>query len=157
MKNFKAQIISAFPGTGKSYIYNNKLFKDKKVLDSDSSEFSWIIHNGKKVRNPQFPINYLHHIITNLEKVDYIFVSTHQEVRDILINAKIPFTLVVPDITLKSQYLERYRQRGSPEKFVETLDMFWDKFINDCLKDKNCDGVDLRVLQSGQYLQDILN
>jgi hypothetical protein len=34
-------VISAFPGCGKSYCYNN--YQDKlSMLDSDSSEFSWI-------------------------------------------------------------------------------------------------------------------
>lgn len=38
MKNTK--VISAFPGTGKTYCFNN--FKGITMLDSDSSEFSWI-------------------------------------------------------------------------------------------------------------------
>ena len=39
MKDTK--IISAFPACGKTYLFEN--FKDKIILDSDSSKFSWII------------------------------------------------------------------------------------------------------------------
>jgi hypothetical protein len=57
-------VISAFPGCGKSYCY--KKYQDRfSILDSDSSEFSWIKDNeGKntKERNPDFPNNYIDHI-----------------------------------------------------------------------------------------------
>ena len=68
----KTRIISAFPGTGKSYFHNNSEYS---TLDSDSSEFSWIINDdGDKVRNPNFPSNYISHIKDNIGKADFIFV-----------------------------------------------------------------------------------
>ena len=63
-----ALVISAFPGCGKSTYYN--MYKDtQKILDSDSSEFSWIKDengNNTKERNPEFPMNYINHIKDNL-------------------------------------------------------------------------------------------
>ena len=44
----RTRIISAFPGTGKSYYHSNH--KDT-TLDSDSSLFSWIYVDGIKQRN----------------------------------------------------------------------------------------------------------
>lgn len=41
----KTRIISAFPGTGKSHYAAANL---NKVLDSDSSHFSWAMEEGKK-------------------------------------------------------------------------------------------------------------
>ena len=37
----KTIILSAFPGTGKTYLFNNQEKLGLSVLDSDSSEFSW--------------------------------------------------------------------------------------------------------------------
>ena len=61
--------------------------KIRKILvlqfaDSDSSVFSWIEVNGKKERNPDFLSDYIEHIKSLIGKVDYIFVSSHGDVRD---------------------------------------------------------------------------
>ena len=58
MKNTK--VISAFPGTGKTYCYNKLKELGIEILDSDSSEFRWIKdENGNNTtkRNPDFPNN----------------------------------------------------------------------------------------------------
>jgi len=41
MKDDKIRVVSAFPGTGKTYFANN--VKDIKSIDLDSSSFSWNI------------------------------------------------------------------------------------------------------------------
>ena len=67
-KTIRTKIISAFPGTGKSY-YHNK--NKETTLDSDSSNFSWIKdENGNNTteRNPKFPQNYIYHIKENIGK-----------------------------------------------------------------------------------------
>jgi len=52
----KTAVVSVFPACGKSYTYNH--FRDKySMLDSDSSQFSWIKDadgNNTKERNPDF-------------------------------------------------------------------------------------------------------
>lgn len=58
-------VISAFPACGKSYKVKNYNGKPYTMLDSDSSNFSWIkdeLGNNTKVRNPDFPSNYIQHI-----------------------------------------------------------------------------------------------
>jgi len=57
----RTRIISAFPGTGKSFYHNTH--KDT-TLDSDSSNFSWLA-DDKTLRNPEFPYNYIKHIKEN--------------------------------------------------------------------------------------------
>jgi hypothetical protein len=65
-------IISAFPGVGKSHFYNT--YKDEfKIHDSDSSLFSWIVKDGQKIRNPDFPKNYIEHL-ESLDPKDIIIV-----------------------------------------------------------------------------------
>jgi hypothetical protein len=125
----KTKIISAFPGTGKS-VYHSK--HKKTTLDSDSSNFSWIIDEiGNKIRNPEFPKNYIDHIKENISKYEFIFVSSHKEVRDALFENCIFFYLVYPDNRRKDEFIERYKNRGNDEKFIELVSNKWDDWMKE--------------------------
>ncbi len=127
----KTKVISAFPACGKSYFYNQNK-ESGMVLDSDSSEFSWIKDkngNNTKERNPEFPQNYMQHIKNNIGKVDIIFVSSHDNVRAALKENSIEYTLVSPKIELKEEYIERYKKRGNDEGFITFISTKWEEFI----------------------------
>ena len=141
------RIISAFPGTGKTYFHQNS---DLKVLDSDSSKYHWIKKGG---RNPDFPNNYIAYIKKNLGKVDFILVSSHALVRGALINEGIEYTLVFPERSQKNEYLERFKQRESSEVFVNLLFKNWDRWISELEGQLGCIKIKLK---QGQYLSDIL-
>ena len=133
-------VVSAFPGCGKSYFFENS---DIKTIDSDSSKFD----------KSDFPKNYIEHIRENLGKQDIIFVSSHKEVREALVNENINFILVYPNITLKDEYISRYETRGNDEKFVELLNNKWDEWTTDCFNQSNCYHIQLN---SGQFLSDVI-
>ena len=138
MKNTK--IISAFPGTGKTHLFNNtNLF----VLDSDSSYFD----------KTNFPKNYIEHIKSYIGKVDYILVSSHEDVRDELIRNKIDFLLIYPDESLKNEYIERYKMRGSSDGFINLISANWDKWISDCSGQRRCLNI---KLPSGKFISDVI-
>jgi hypothetical protein len=138
----KAKVISAFPGCGKSHFYRS--MKDEiKILDSDSSKFD----------KSDFPRNYIEHIKENIPSADIILVSSHEDVRKELAKNGIDFTLVFPDISLKEQYIKRYKERGSPESFIKLLDNNWDNWINQLLKQESCDKI---ILKKDQYLADVI-
>lgn len=150
MKNTK--IISAFPACGKTYVFEN--FKDKVILDSDSSKFSWIIVNNEKVRNPDFPKNYINHIKENIGKADYILVSSHENVRKALEEAGVDFYLVYPEKQLKEEWIGRCFLRGSEEKFCQLIADNWDAWINQLETDsKKHQSVQLK---SGEYLSNVI-
>lgn len=131
MKNTK--IISAFPGCGKTYCFNKYKDSNIKILDSDSSEFSWIKdENGinTKERNPDFPMNYINHIKGNIGEVDIIFVSSHDIVRNALKENNIKYILVYPCLGAKEEYINRYIARGSDENFIKFIDHNYEEFIN---------------------------
>ena len=117
------KIIAGFPGVGKSYAYKKLTEEGKVVYDSDSSTFD------KK----DFPRNYIEHIKAVVEEglADYIFVSTHKEVRIALIEEDIPFNIVFPFLGAKGVYLERYRKRGSPEAFIKLLDANFGTWVSE--------------------------
>lgn len=160
-------VVSAFPGCGKSSIFNNageynlvpvpfsgdmlELSKIERkegqtlVFDSDSSNFD----------KAHFPGNYISYIKSLLEMFDnvVIFVSSHIAVREALAESGVEYVLVYPEAYLKQQYLERYTERGSPEKFIELLSERWLEWVASCDNDKNA--VSHYKLTNGQYLSNI--
>ncbi len=148
------RIVSAFPGCGKSFLTEN-FDADGPVLDSDSSGYSWLqAEDGSKVRNPDFPKNYVEHIEQNIGSAALIVVSSHAEVREPLADEGIDYTLVYPEPALKEDYLERFQRRGSPAAFVNLLDNKWDDFIGDLESDPSPKKV---ILGPGQYLSDVID
>jgi hypothetical protein len=143
----KTVIISGFPGIGKSYFHQNN--PDLIVLDSDSSNFSWL---SEGVRHPDFPNNYMEHIKSNIGKVTVILVSSHKVVRDALRENGIEYTLMYPDKSLKDEYIERYKNRGSNDTFIKMINENWGNFIDDI----ESDTFPVKVkLEKNQYLKDV--
>lgn len=134
MKNYISTfVISAFPGCGKTYCYNH--YQNRyTMLDSDSSNFSWVKDqngNNTKERNPDFPNNYIKHIKDNIGKVDIIFVSSHKNVREALAKNNINTIIVYPALEMKEEYIQRYEQRGNDQKFIDFISNNWNNFINE--------------------------
>jgi hypothetical protein len=127
-KAMRTRIISAFPGTGKSFYHKNHA---ETTLDSDSSFFSWVETVQGKVRNPQWPENYIKYIKENIGKYEFIFVSTHKEVREALLDSCIFFYLIYPDEGRKDLYLDRFKRRGSSHEFIELLDKSWGQWLKE--------------------------
>ncbi len=119
-----SKIICAFPGTGKSY-FSEKVKTPFKVLDSDSSKFN------KK----HFPHNYIESIKTNIDNYDVIFASTHKIVRDCLKINSIIFMLVYPQKRLKSEYMDRFKNRGDTKEFIELINKNWENWIDQLEKE----------------------
>lgn len=143
-------VIAGFPGVGKSFLFNND--KNLIISDSDSSLFSWIVENGEKKRNPNFPDNYIEHIEARMDIMDYIFVSTHDVVRKALQDNNIQYTLVYPDRSLKNEYLERYKNRGNDGNFIKLFENKWDEFIEQMEAEEFPKKI---KLTSGTYLKDV--
>lgn len=164
MKDTK--IIAAFPACGKTYYFENRE-EDNIVLDSDSSKFSWtyqgmkdkngnLLRGIEKVRNPEFPNNYIAHIVENIGKVDYIFVSTHDIVREALKKHNIDFTIVFPEQSLKEEWIGRCFLRGSDEKFCQLIADQWDNWMLQMEEEVVVNGRKHYRLTHGEYLSDAM-
>lgn len=136
------QILSAFPGTGKSHLFGTG-FESLKIADSDSSTFD----------EDQFPYNYADHIHQARLTHDLCLISSHAAVRSELKARGLNYLLVYPARSCKEEYLARYLKRGSPASFVQRMDENWDSFIDSCEQDSS----PCVVLQPGQYLGDVVN
>lgn len=123
-------VISAFPACGKSTLVSHN---DTEYLmcDSDSSKFSWIYKDGKKTdtRNPNFINDYVEHIKSSIGYLDVIFVSSHAEVRHKLQEEGIKYFLVYPSLSMKDTMLERMRQRGNSEQFIQFQSDNYEQFV----------------------------
>lgn len=116
----KTLIISGFAGVGKTVAYNK--FKDLDnfiILDSDSSTFDKL----------NFPDNYIEHIKSNIGIADVILVSAHEDVRQALCDNKIRFYYFVPHISMKEEFINRYKNRENTESFVNLLDKNWESWV----------------------------
>ena len=143
-KSKNTVVVSGFPGVGKSFfISQDNVLPDKlAALDSDSSKF----------KKTEFPSNYVDKVKDDIGSYHIIFVSSHKEVRNALVERKIPFILVYPDVKSKEEYLQRYRKRGSSEDFINNVDANWEEWLKDMKKQKGCKHI---VLKEGEYLTDI--
>ncbi len=82
-----------------------------------------------------------------------MLVSSHDNVREALVQNEIDFALVYPDRNPKDEYMTRYRERGSPKPFLDLMDKNWDSFIDSCEAQTGCQKA---ILSSGQFLADLL-
>lgn len=133
-------IISAFPGCGKSYVTKHHTEERYKIIDSDSTNFSWIKDeqgNNTSERNPLFPQNYMEHIKDNIGKVDVIFVSSHRAVRTALKEQHLKFILVSPRPHMKKEWIRRFDERGNSLEFIDFISKNWIEFIDDISKEKD--------------------
>lgn len=185
-------ILSVFPACGKTYVYEHQKELGISVLDSDSSEFSWMqrkrtteeleeikrnwnptdhlipvnvyINQIKdqliKVRNPEFPANYIKHIKEQMKsgKYDFIFVSSHQSVREALRNENIEYTIVCPNINMKEEWLGRcyFRKLEGKQLFpIQVLIDNWDTWIKQLIDeiDHYKNGI---FLYHNEHLSDII-
>lgn len=139
------RIIAGFPGVGKSSLA--KKYPDL-VTDLDSGLFGKDKDGNK---NENWLEDYYQAIIKQSEN-KVILTSTHKELLEKLQENDIPFAIVIPDINIVEEYLQRYKQRGSNEEFIQKIYEQWDGWIN---KINNMEGVETFNLPSGVYLSDI--
>lgn len=176
------RVFSVFPACGKTWIFERQKELGITVLDSDSSEFSWCMRTRTdkeakaiiaeknyttlsdiesvynevcKLRNPDFPKNYVEHIREKLGTCDYLFVSSHEEVRAAMYAAGIDYTLVYPYSNCLAEYVGRcyLREMAGTNGFpISVLINNWDKWIEQCMSDP---GASCRWrLANGEYFMD---
>ncbi|MBW2998391.1 ATP-binding protein [Candidatus Woesearchaeota archaeon] len=140
------KIISAWPGTGKTYLGRNS---DSTIIDFRSGLYS---KDDEKIINPNFPENYIGAMKKIIPNYEIILISCHSVVIDALEKEKISYTLIYPEIFLKEEYIKRYKNRANPEGWIQNVANNWEKWIKDFDKLK-CNKI---KLQKGQYLSDII-
>lgn len=83
-----------------------------------------------KVRNPNFPANYIEHIKENIGKVDFIFVSNHLIVREAMEEAGIRYCTVYPKKEMLNEWVGRMYRRGDNDYVIKLNIDHWEEFMN---------------------------
>ena len=163
----KTKIFSVFPACGKTWLCEHQEQYGLKILDSDSSKFSWLyvdtdefgepLDGYRRVRNPDFPANYIKHIKENMGEYDYIFVSSHASVREALEVEDIDFTIVYPSMSCFAEWIGRCfirDKRGESGCNPDVLYDNWYQWLREC-EVTGCNHEEI-VLCSGQHLSDYI-
>jgi len=135
----KAIIYAAFCGTGKSYICK----RHKGSSDVECWEY----------RNSKFPDNYINEIKEIHSMGHMVFISADPIVLNKLNDLKYNITLIYPDLSLRSEYLDRFISRNSASDFIGMVMINWEKWLKGLAQLDYCNHI---VLQSGQYLSDVI-
>ena len=136
-------VIAGFPGVGKSYSGYN----DIRCFDHESSNVHWL---KPGVERPDWQVDYVNQLELAIEsgKYDFCFTSTHEVVLSELVRRNMPFIIVAP--ATKKVFIQRYKERGSSDAFIQKLDENWISYINSLKTyDKN-------VILTDMYLSDLL-
>jgi len=143
-------IISAFPGTGKSYAKFNHT-TEYEIYDLESAYFS---------RAKTWPENYLEYVSLYEQNENSItFVSTHDTIRRALIKNNMKYTLILPHLMCKQEYINRYVKRGNVDNFIYRLDKNFETWISDSVVFalSNPKHINLYFLYQNEYINDKLN
>ena len=141
-------IISAFPGMGKIYarINSNKY----NIIDINVKDFKYSVIKEKEkigknkfnvrtkyVENGDFPNNYIEAVkkAAESDEIDFAYVSCHSEMRELFAKNKINYILVTPKRIIKKLMLTQYKSRGNCEKFINGMDINWDKYMNSIMNE----------------------
>lgn len=131
------KVYSAFCGTGKSFLCQQS--------DKYEELECW------KYRDGNFPTNYIEDVKKHITETEYLFISTDPVILKQLKGFEI--VLIYPNLSLKTEYLQRYIDRQSPNEFVDMLDKNWNNWLTELVEQDYCTHV---VLETGQHLEDIL-
>jgi len=137
----ETKIISAFSGCGKTYL--SKIKSNKIIYDLSCSRFE----------KTNFPQNYITEIKRMIGKVDILLISTHKSIRDELVKNNIHYTLVFPHENLKDEYMNRYKNRTTPQRVIDLIDKNWYTWNYEMKNQIGCDKI---ILQSNQFLSNII-
>ena len=106
-----AILISAFPGLGKTYLYQQ--YKDRlKILDLNTGRFE----------GDDFPGNYIAEVEKRLNDYDLILLSSDRNVRYALNDAGLDFDLFYPSKDRKNELVEIYVTNRKSRDFIMNLD-----------------------------------
>lgn len=107
-------IICGFPGTGKSV-----MARMSKWVDLESTPFEKDWWRYAKVAKHMSDRDYM------------VMVSTHRELLECFEQMEVSYTVVVPPVSDKDIYINRYKQRGNTDDFISTVEANWENWISD--------------------------
>lgn len=153
-------IISAFSGSGKSYLA--KIYSS--VVDLEPMDYHWIYSNEikmadceirkknqKRTLNPAWPENYIHDILYHDNSGKIVLISGDDFIVDNLEKMGISCFNIFPSVNQKDTYIKRYIKRGNSDDYINFWQENFEWFING--KHKRLYKIEML---DGEYLEDTL-
>ena len=145
-------IIVSWPATGKSYYkgYQN-------ILDLEGSPFKYLSPKSKSKTltekgpvSSEWPANYFNYLKKVKNNYDAVLApSVQHDIIELLLKENIEFTVVLPDKSLKDEYIRRCVDRGDNTE--------WQKYFMDTWDERHSYLTSLKartiVLEAGEYLE----
>lgn len=157
-------IIACYAGVGKSTFAS---LYPEDTLDLYSMPYKWILpeKDGQKgefenvkaapylLLNAAFPDNYLCAVLEKESQYHYVLIPTIPFVlRRLREDYGVPYILCYPQLSLMTEYEERYRRRGNSDDFMDIFIGQWEERISSLMEDDY--GWHVR-LEAGQFLSDV--
>ena len=133
-------IICGFPGVGKSSI------EGISIKDLDSKNYIGINRWS----------NYKEAIEKFVGRIEYLLLSSHKQTRDILKQLNLKYYVVYPDKSLKSEYMRRYKQRGSTREFIKWMDSYFYELIDSIESETDPNCIKIKLSSANQFLKDVI-
>lgn len=153
-------IIAGFQGIEKTILgkkYSNVIDFDAMLymydLTENQKKMSYEEIKGiDKIRNKNYPENYIKEILKIQKEYDIVLISPHKKLLEELNRRKIEYTVAFPMKECLEEYIERYKRRGNPKIYLIKRKNSFLKQI-EYLENSKCEQWRLK---QGEYLEDIL-
>lgn len=148
--------IYTFTAAGKTSLSK----KYSNVIDMESTIYKYMESKEDESKkgtirklNTDWPQNYFSALNQVKNEYDYILISD-EVCNEFLKNNNYEYWWVYPNKNLKEEYLNRCKKRGNNQKFIYWYSKSWDKWIENCKKDKLASRH--IELKSNEYLENVL-
>ena len=148
-------IVSAFAGTGKTFLAVNQKKYGIRILDLDPEPFMWLEGKNGPRRNPNYIRDYIDKLHEMVESKDYdiIFVSYLQPIRAAMTREGFIFWTIFPTDGLAAEYAMRLVRSGRSQDVAGAMIDNWNSYMEE-VKTKTYMGFRQIILGKGEYMTD---
>lgn len=141
-------IISSFIGCGREYLKNT--YGDKIKIFDAVAEIPLTDVNGKT--NGDLIEGYVNKVLDVVDDNDIVFIGASKQIRKVFNEKNIDYDLFYPSTNRRGEFIEnQVRKRMSP-KIIQTLDMNFDKWIEEIDNDETENCYKHKLSKQGEYI-----